>query len=43
MATVVTGEDLEDLDSRQRDLESRFAKVAGLHAALPPRPAAIPL
>ena len=39
-----TGQDLEDLDARQRDLESCLAQVTGFHGCAPsPRPTAIPL
>ena len=35
VATVIAGEDLEDLHARQRDLESGFAKVARFHRGAP--------
>src|SRR5688572_3910013 len=43
VAAVVAGQDLEDLDARERDLESRLAKVARLQPPLLPRIAGIPL
>jgi hypothetical protein len=35
VATVIAREDLEDLHARQRDLESRLAKVAGFQRPAP--------